>query len=358
MRLGHSALTVLIALLSSGCAMINRVPHAPTKGQRFDILTRARVWSPTTIASMDLARGPQGPGSFDPGAQVTCDYVNERLGGHSPKFLCRVAEGDDVKIKYGIENGEVYGELLATRLLWALGFGADREYQVDVICRGCPESLGGVAGPGKQRRFFPALLERKMAGHEWKPGGRSGWAWTELDVPPAAEGATAAQRDALKLLAVFLQHTDSKTEQQRILCLEMRRSKESESCEQPFLMISDVGLTFGRADLRNRNAVASVNLDGWRHTPIWKSVDRCVGNLSKSFSGTLADPVISEAGRQFLAELLMQLTDRQLTDLFAAARVDLRLTNPLKASSDKSTVEEWVSVFKAKRQEIVERRCA
>ena len=357
MRLGHFALTVLFGLLSTGCAITNRVPHAPTRGERFDILTRARVWSPTNVASMDLRRGPQGSGSFEPGAQLTCDYVNERLGGHSPKFLCRIAEGDNVKVKYGIDNGEVYGELLATRLLWALGFGADREYQVDVICRGCPESLGGIARPGTERRFFPALVERKMAGHEWKPGGRSGWAWTELDVPPAGDGATVAQRDALKLLAVFLQHTDSKTEQQRILCLEARHDKESESCEQPFLMVSDVGLTFGRADLRNRNSVASVNLDGWRRTPVWKSVDGCVGNLSKSFSGTLADPVISEDGRQFLAQLLMQLTDRQLTDLFEVARVDLRLSKPENSSSPRSTVAEWVTAFKAKRQEIVERRC-
>jgi len=123
-------------------------------------------------------------------------------------------------------------------------------------------------------------------------------------------------------------------------------------------MISDVGLTFGRANLTNRNSTGSVSLDGWRRTPVWKSTDACVGNLRKSFSGTLNDPIISEAGRSFLAQLLTQLTDSQIADLFEAARVDLRLTDPGKPSSSYSTVAEWVSVFKQKRQEIVDRHCA
>jgi hypothetical protein len=263
-----------------------------------------------------------------------------------------------VKVKYGAENGEVYGELLATRLLWALGFGADRMYQVNVVCRGCPESLGGIGRPGEERRFFPALIERKMDGREFMPDGHSGWAWPELDVPLARGGAPVAHRDALKLLAVFLQHTDSKAQQQRIVCLERARAESSQSCTQPFLMISDVGLTFGRANTMNRNSAGSVNLEGWRRTPIWKSQDACIGNLRRSFSGTLEDPIISEGGRAFLGRLLSQLSDRQLRDLFEAARVDLRLREPGQIGSGDATVAEWVAVFKAKRQEVISRRCA
>ena len=75
------------------------------------------------------------------------------------------------------------------------------------------------------------------------------------------------QRDALKLLAVFLQHTDSKAEQQRVLCLE-RNAASSVACARPFLMISDVGLTFGRANRANDNATGSVNLRAWSATPV------------------------------------------------------------------------------------------
>jgi len=42
--------------------------------------------------------------------------------------------------------------------------------------------------------------------------------------------------------------------------------------------------------------------------------------LPKSSTGTLDNPIIREEGRKFLADLLVQLTDVQLHDLFEAAR--------------------------------------
>jgi hypothetical protein len=83
-----------------------------------------------------------------------------------------------------------------------------------------------------------------------------------------------------------------------------------------------------------------------------------VGNLPRSFTGTLKDPVISEEGRAFLANLLQQLSDDQIRALFEVARVNLRHRDPGKASSGLATVDEWVEVFKRKRAEIVDRRCA
>jgi hypothetical protein len=283
--------------------------------------------------------------------------VDVRLSGNSPKFACQTRSGDRLKVKHGTENGEVYGEVLATRLLWALGFGADRMYVVNVICRGCPESLGGIGRPDDERRFYPAVVERVMPGREWPEDGQRGWSWEELDtIPPAERRAAQAQRDALKLLAVFMQHTDSKPEQQRILCLERRPASPS-SCASPFLMISDVGLTFGSASRTNSNRTSGANLEGWRRTPIWNGDVGCTGNLRKSFTGTLAHPVISEAGRRFLLNLLAQLSDRQLRDLFEAASVPHRLRAPGEPSSGFATVAEWMQVFKAKRSEIAARRC-
>jgi hypothetical protein len=42
------------------------------------------------------------------------------MNGRSPKFACQLAQNDEVKVDYGKENGEVYAEVAATRLLWAL----------------------------------------------------------------------------------------------------------------------------------------------------------------------------------------------------------------------------------------------
>jgi hypothetical protein len=68
--------------------------------------------------------------------------------------------------------------------------------------------------------------------------------------------------------------------------------------------------------------------------------------------------VISEQGRQFLAGLLQQLSDAQIRDLFEAARVTLRVREPGNPLSGFATSEEWVSAFKEKRAEIMNRRCA
>jgi hypothetical protein len=46
-----------------------------------------------------------------------------------PKFACIVGRDDEVKVGSAALISEVCGEVLATRLLWALGFGADRMYR-------------------------------------------------------------------------------------------------------------------------------------------------------------------------------------------------------------------------------------
>jgi hypothetical protein len=200
------------------------------------------------------------------------------------------------------------------------------------------------------------VVERKMAGSEWPRNDESGWSWQELaEIAPARGGAPRAQRDALTLLAVFLQHTDSKPQQQRILCL---GGVDDGACNRPFLLVSDVGLTFGTGSRANLNDVSGANLERWRSTPVWRDEPGCVGNLDKSFTGTLARPVIGEAGRRFLADLLLQLSDAQLRDLFEVARVNLRVREPGRALSGFPTIDEWVTAFKQKRDEIVTKRCA
>jgi hypothetical protein len=337
-----------------------RMSETPEEAQaRSSVLARSQVWRRTNVPRMKLKDGPQGPGAFPFEATVRCRYVDKQLGGMSPKFVCAVGEGDEVKVKFGAANGEVYGEVLATRLLWALGFGADRMYPVDVVCLGCPDALPGTRLPGGGMAFDPAVVERRMPGREWPEDGRQGWAWNDLNVVnPSLGGAPRAHRDALKLLAVFLQHTDSKPEQQRVLCQDAGRAGARAACRRPFLMISDVGLTFGRANRMNANETGGVNLVAWRDTPVWKGAAGCTGNLPPSITGTLEDPVISEEGRRFLADLLSRLSDRQLRDLFEAGRVQLRRRSPADPSSGLATVDEWVAAFKAKRAQIVERRCA
>jgi hypothetical protein len=353
-------LGTLILTSSVGCATLG-APFAggPPAEVRASVISRAALWTDSNIPAKNLKAGPGGEAAFAFRDTVRCKYVERQLDGRSPKFACVIGDTDEVKVKYGGSNGEVYGEVIATRLLWALGFGADTMYPVNVICHGCPASLGGTMLADGDSRFDPAVIERKFAGEEWPAHGPPGWSWRELDeIAPDPRGATRAQRDALKLLAVFVQHTDTKPQQQRIVCRDKRTKGAPDSCERPFLIINDLGLTFGRATQTNANEKSGVNLAAWRKAQVWKSGAACVGNLPRSITGTLGDPQVSEEGRAFLAGLLSQLTDRQVRDLFEAARVELRLRAPEDVSSGFATVDEWVDAFVDKRRQITERRCS
>ena len=346
-----------VAFLASSCAHARHLekPASPVQVRR-QAIRRAQVWQATDVASMDIRMGPQGKGAFAPDEEITCDYVDRKPDGGTRKFFCAIAPGDEVKIKYGETNGEVHAEVAATRLLWALGFPADAMYPVRVVCRGCPaDPFHGKGARSERTVFAAAAAERKFPGKEI---GRAdeGWSWLELDrVDEAAGGAPRAQRDALKLLAVVLQHTDSKPQQQRLIC--EGESKESESahegiCQRPVMMINDVGQTFGRANPFNRDQLSGMNFDRWSHAKVWKDPKRCIANLPRSFTGTLEYPRVSEAGRRFLASLLAQLSDEQLQELFETAHVASRTIHARAAS-----VEQWVSAFKQKRDEIVNHSC-
>jgi hypothetical protein len=328
-----------------------------TKDARLAFIRKAQIWMPTTIPKMDFRAGPRGPGAFQLNEMVTCDYVDTKWPGTARKFYCATGDREVVKVRYGQHNGEVEGAVLATRLLWALGFGADRVYPVRVTCRGCSSDPWEKRErmPGEQL-FDPAVIERKPYGHEMRENKKkAGWAWSALDLVDENQGgAPREQREALKLLAVLMQHTDTKPYQQRLLCLP--GGMASGECVKPFMMLHDVGLTFGRANVFNHAARASVNFDEWSTTPIWRNAAQCVGHLSKSHTGTLRDPRISEAGRRFLADLLVQLTDRQLHDLFEVAGVERRSRRPASAEPPASA-EQWVAAFKHKREEIVRNRC-
>jgi hypothetical protein len=61
---------------------------------------------------------------------------------------------------------------------------------------------------------------------------------------------------------------------------------------------------------------------------------------------SFGEPQISEAGRQFLAARLLQLSDRQIRDLFAAARF---------ADEGGVTLDNWVRAFDERARQIVDR---
>jgi hypothetical protein len=324
-------------------------PGPETRQQRLDAIKRAKVWTPTNVASMNIKAGPQGPLAFAPGQTVTCTYINKPPGkGSTPKFHCALPNGRDLKVRYGKENGEVFAHVAATRLFWALGFPANPMYPVKVVCKGCPadpfanQTLPPAGAPPVV--FDPATIDEDVEGDTIESKPDEGWAWKDLNlVDEKAGGASIAERDALRLLVAFVQHTSNKALNQRIVCL------DKPDCKQVRMVVNDLGKTFGRSRSQHDDERAAVHLDEWAGTPVWKGANVCVTNLHWTWNGSLSDPLVGEAGRKFLAGLLNQLTDAQIRDLFEVARFADR--NP------KWPTDQWVAAFKAKRAELTNRTC-
>ena len=121
-------------------------------------------------------------------------------------------------------------------------------------------------------------------------------------------------------------------------------------------MIKDLGGSFGKATKLNSS---KMKLEDWDSAIMWKDATKCVADMPRSFTGSLEDPVISEAGRRFLAEQMLKLRDRQIRDLFLVSNVLKRGETIDGAGGIKRrvTIDDWVRVFKRKRSEIVAARC-
>lgn len=304
-----------------------------TPAQREVALAAARVWLPPRVptGAVDFTMNPAGPGGFDLAQDVECTFKAKKAGGTTPKFYCTLPDGDTVKVKYGEPNGEIPSEIVATRLLSALGFPTDRMYRVrSVRCKGCPpmpqQALqclreGGpeavcLQGASDSRvvTFDHAAIERPFPGRKIEAARDQGWSWFELDkIDPARGGSSRAEVDALRLVAIVVAHWDNKGENQRLVCPE-GHDRPDGSCAQPLAMVQDLGAVLGpkRMDLLN-----------WRRVPVWTDARACHVSMSTlPFRGaTFTDRQISEEGRQLALKLLRAVSPAQLNALFEAAGV-------------------------------------
>jgi hypothetical protein len=373
-------------LARSGSSASERVKlPEPDAKQRLEYIRRARVWEPSDVSAKDLYRGPAGRLPFAVDDEVTCEFVPKPMSGWSSKFSCRLEDGTIVKVKYddGGPYKEVFGEVLGTRLFWALGFYADRMLPVRMTCRGCPEhpfefvdqskklplnDAGDIASfPPEAHlgtyRFDLATVEERMDSESIETKGKQGWSWKLLDkVDETLGGASKAQIDAFKLLNAFVQNADDKAIQNKLVCPRATLEVDDAggvTCRRPVMFVADLGSVFGNGGFRTGNS-GRVDYEGWKARHVWRDRESCQARLASIGgifrSSTLRDPVISEEGRALLSEQLGKLSDAQIADLFRAARIE-RLHQKLQDgdhSEREVTIHDWVELFKQKRSEITE----
>jgi hypothetical protein len=355
------ALAAIVILFPIGHMANDRynVPDPPvgTDGwnRRADALARARVFVRDT-PTLDM---PSAAGS-----DVECRYEPKETTGTTPKFDCRLADGTLVKVKYGV-NPEIPGEVAATRLLTALGFVADHmAISRRVRCYGCPRSpyrsrqvaewffaaglLDHFLDYNEYADFANAAVERKFEARAFEVQDHHGWAFHELDaVDPKKGGASRAEIDALRLIAVLLAHWDNKASNQRLICYGDRGEDGDGPCAQPLLMLQDLGATFGPK---------KVDYLGWRNARIWRDAKGCVATMSHlPYRGaTFSDVEISEEGRALLASKLAAFDSVAIANLFLTSN----FPDPETGQLGSTNVQPWVEAFEQKVADITNRSCA
>ncbi len=355
-----------------------------TKEERAKYLKEADVWMKSDIASKDAAVGPEGYRGFKFGETINCRYVEpekEDVGGRTPKFYCDKPDGERIKVKYGVDNGEVYSEVASSRLLWTLGFGADAMYSVRVVCDNCPADphfYGNhfgtkpsrtevdrytAASARSVRTFVPAAVEDKFKAIKIETLEDQGWGWNELMNFEGVSRERVAHREALALLMSILQHPDNKPENQRLVCPKDGISMTDDGrkiCSKPFALVQDFGWNFSGGWMANDPmTIRKMDLASWSTTRVWADERSCLTNLNglpPIFTGSFERPRIHEAGRAFLASLLNQLTERQMRDIFVAARVELYAYIRLPDAAE-TVVDKWVAALKQKISEVNAVRC-
>ncbi|HKI12225.1 MAG TPA: hypothetical protein VKA02_08925 [Candidatus Acidoferrum sp.] len=402
---------LLLSAVPAGCSQ--NPPPAPdqkadekvdkefyTPKDRVAAMQAATIFAPKAVADANILQGPeQDPKQFQLhlGDKVYCDFdkPGSQMGGKTPKFACKFTrvesvggqvqvltpqmdEGEPVKIKYGSTDNEIYAEVVSTRLMWALGFYADSWFPVHVECNNCPADLESGSGVKSTRSFDAATTVRKYSGHKMYEEGKpdEGWSWKEFE---QYNGRPDSEKDGLRLLAAFIQHSDNKAPQQRLICKGVKVDQSTQpfttTCKESKMLIQDVGATFGGGGAFTSNDSAKMNLQEWSGKKLWNKTGKpgmsdtdcpvCEAVLSKSWSATdgLSDPIITEEGRRFLAGLMCQLSDAQIQDLFTAAQVAWmpkyhNSDGSFKQGLDEATIKkQWVDAFKAKREELASGRC-
>jgi hypothetical protein len=113
------------------------VDPAKAREYRDRALTQARTWHATDPGTADFSKNPSDPSGLLSTDLVECRHLEKPAGGTSPKFDCALADGEVVRVKYGLTK-EIHAEIAASRLLTALGFAADRVYSIQRLrCYGC-----------------------------------------------------------------------------------------------------------------------------------------------------------------------------------------------------------------------------
>jgi hypothetical protein len=275
----------LALMLVSACATVAMTPPAtpPTEEQL------AQLWmEPADIATRDLFGGPGGVDLMpDANAMYKVEDVDDT--GFSAGYDVVDPQGREWRIKLG---EEAQPEVVASRLLWAIGFHQPATYFVQHL----KLDGGKTEDNGRSGRL------RLEEGYK-----REGdWSWH------AGPFVGTRPLKGLIVANLLVNNWDFKTSQNRIYVLD-----ESAAEPRRRYVVQDLGASFGRSKwpIGDRNNVASFERDGFI-TGVENGIVKFDyhGRHRELFKDITPEDVA------WTIRLFARLSDQQLHDAFRAAR--------------------------------------
>ena len=272
------------------------------------------LWKdPGNIGQLDLF---YGQGGKDHVPVEPFNFIAESKSGTNPKFDIRDARGKKWRVKLG---EEARPEVVASRLLWAVGYFANEDY---LLHSATVSHLKMSRGNIKGEQIVDARFARK-------PGGQdkiATWEWKSNPFNNTREF------NGLRVMMAVMNNWDLKDENNAVYA-------DSKTGEQKFL-VSDVGATFATNTRELSRSKDKGNLESYNKSKfIISKTDSAVsfgtpapptGSLLKS-GGILAGDYFKRRGFgwigkdipiadvRWVAAMLSQLSHEQIADAFRAA---------------------------------------
>jgi hypothetical protein len=256
----------------------------------------ASLWTDVRVASRDLFGGAGGEALAPPVRGAQFEYVARKTSGKNPGFEVRDRRGRRWSVKLG---EEAQPEVVASRILWAMGYHQPPTYYVAAW-----HLTGAESGRYGDARFRLEPEGDRTAGN---------WSWYENPFV----GSQAFQ--GLVVLQLILNNWDLKTSNNHVYASDGRS-------ESPQYVVRDLGAALGGSRqfpifqwLNVRHMQGSKNdVEAFESMEFITKVegDR-VKFAYRGLDGALVDTVKPD-DVVWTCRRLMQITDRQWSDAFRA----------------------------------------
>ena len=285
-----------LAITASSCSRaIRKVEVTPAQPAAV-----AELWQdPGNIAAREVFHGAGGAALAPKGGEF--EFVAEDTTGYSPGFDVRDDRGTEWSVKTG---PEAQTEVVASRVLWAIGFHQPPTYYVDTW------SLKGARSGAQQAgRFRPDVEGRTVTGD---------WPWHENPFVGTPEYG------GLIVANLVINSWDWKTSNNKIYEL-----AEPVNGVSRWFVVRDLGASFGEYTyptilkwfrLRGFGQGSRNDLPGFEEQAFIKSIDAEKSRVEFHYRGIYRDVIstVKPADVRWACERLSQLTDAQWRDIFRA----------------------------------------